>query len=145
MLYLTETDLTGIDPGEALELIEAVEAEMLHVAPCLADPSRLSNAQRTWVKVRLRRIARRWHDTAGASALSSTTHTAGPVSVSETYDTRQGHPGALWRSEIADFRTLCDDLAATSGAFTINMTGLKAAVSPLTGAIINLPEPESCP
>lgn len=146
MLYLSESDLTGIAPDRARELVEAVEAEALHVAPCLADSSRLTDAQRTWVKVRLRRIARRWDDM-GAGALSSSTRTAGSVSVSETYDTRSGHPGSLWKSEVVDFVDLCRRLesvaAPAAGAYTIDMTGLGVHRDPLAGVVINRPEPEA--
>ena len=110
MPIITPNDLAPfatIVDGAAKELIADVEAEVMHIAPCLADPDlQLNEQDKAWLKARVRKIALRWNDS--DSGVKQRTQSAGEFSESVTYETT-GHR-TLWKSEIADFVSLCKKL-----------------------------------
>lgn len=114
--FLSVRDLTpfnpGIDPEQAAQMIEDVDALAVLVAPCIADPGFQHIGA---VRALLRGAVLRWAD-AGSGALAS--QTAGPFGI--TLDTRTERRGLLWPSEIAQLQGMCSGRGG--GAFSVDTT-----------------------
>lgn len=116
-LTLTQADLAPfavIDPAKAQAMIADALALAVLAAPCLADESKLTDAQVAAARAIMRGAVLRWNDT-GSGAMQS--QTAGPFGVA--FDTRQPRKSMYWPSEIEDLQKVCLGVGA-GAAFTID-------------------------
>jgi hypothetical protein len=106
--YLSAFDLppeTGQQIGLSPEdMIVDAEALAMLAAPCLADPSALTEAQFAAAKALLRGAVMRWSDTG-----TGVRQTEAAGTLSQTTDTTMSRRGMFWPSEITSLQAICSD------------------------------------
>ena len=106
MVFLTSGDLSPFTSATAEQLqvmITDVEASAVAAAPCLSDPSGLSDAQVAVVVATLRGAVLRWAD---YLTRDDRQMTAGPFSIGPVSGATE--PRALfWPSELDELRSIC--------------------------------------
>ncbi|MDR1078838.1 MAG: hypothetical protein LBL55_09315 [Propionibacteriaceae bacterium] len=98
----------GLDPDQGLAMIADATAQAVGVAPCLADPGRLTPAQTAQFKAVLRQAVLRWAEAGvGAVTTRATMDVAGPFTrqASETVDTSRR--GLFWPAELEALSKVC--------------------------------------
>lgn len=130
MAWITTADLSAfaeIDAARAEQMIEDATALALLAAPCLADLEDLDGLRA--LKAILRGAILRW-DQSGVGALAQKNITTGPMTVSESLDTRERRSGMFWPSEIQLLQSLCGASGAGAGGVSmIDMTNVTGAMS----------------
>lgn len=126
--FLTLEDVQTIRPDinttSGAALVTSANAQAAVVAPAILEAVFLQDEARVEsLKTILRSAVLRWDDMShGNTALSTFSRAAGPLSETNTFDTRQPGGLTLWPSEEARIRDLVD--VDGRGAFTINTVPL---------------------
>ena len=107
MVFLTSGDLSPFTSATAEQLqvmITDVEASAVAAAPCLSDPSGLSDAQVAVVVATLRGAVLRWAD---YLTRDDRQMTAGPFSIGPASGQSQDRRPLLWPTEISALAGVC--------------------------------------
>lgn len=127
MAFLTIEDLAvfvQIDEAKAAAMIEDAEAQAVMVAPCLAEPEKLTAAQIAATKGILRRAILRWHESGASGNVRSVQETVGSFSNSTTWESQTSR-GLYWPTEITGLQDICKQATGSTGAkaFGIDTAG----------------------
>lgn len=114
-LLIKPTEVPGLTADDQWMVDDAFAAATA-AAPCL-NPLNLSEGQRAAARGIMRRALMRWKD-AGSGARTTVSDSRGPLSHSETIDTRPqfSSGGIFWRSEKAELRSICQASGSTPRA-----------------------------
>ncbi|UNX54086.1 hypothetical protein MF406_14210 [Georgenia sp. TF02-10] len=121
-----------IPEAKALAMIEDAEAEAILAAPCITALAP-EDPKRDAIRALLRQAIPRRH---GADTRVVTQVGAGPFQKSVEPQRGDGAPKGsfFWPSEVKRLQILC----ASSGAYTVDMTGLSStSTNPLAGVVVN--------